>query len=356
MYKAFFKISKYSGMREDLVQAGGGNSSVKISDSEMLIKASGYQMAEITDTEGFSKVNYRAISEFMYNNSNTVLSEDAGKKVITDNTIEGKRPSIETFLHAITKKVTLHTHPILVNVMLARKDGMKILKKLFPEALFVGYATPGIKLAQTYVKSYMEAKGDTNKEFNIIFLKNHGLVVSADNAEDVIYRTENVLSKIRMILGKQHLEPFELTTHLYDKLSSIGLIPKNKILYYSTDKYIYDYLQKNSNVCIPLCPDSLIYMNRKCFVIKDNTALNGINNDGVNKFICDNGYPAIIIYKNMAYIVAANVKKAKEIECVLRFNVMVSMLDDEDELDPLSIDEQNCLLNLESEKYRQNMK
>ena len=62
-------ISKYAGMREDLVQAGGGNSSVKISKEEMLIKASGYSLSELTETEGYSVVNYSVITEFFKNTS-----------------------------------------------------------------------------------------------------------------------------------------------------------------------------------------------------------------------------------------------------------------------------------------------
>ena len=40
-------ISRYCGERFDLVQAGGGNTSVKINDI-MFIKASGFNLADIT--------------------------------------------------------------------------------------------------------------------------------------------------------------------------------------------------------------------------------------------------------------------------------------------------------------------
>lgn len=33
----FIKISKYAGMRNDLAQAGGGNTSVKLDDHIMLV-------------------------------------------------------------------------------------------------------------------------------------------------------------------------------------------------------------------------------------------------------------------------------------------------------------------------------
>ena len=37
--KNLIKLSKYAGMREDIVQAGGGNTSVKIDDKTMFIKS-----------------------------------------------------------------------------------------------------------------------------------------------------------------------------------------------------------------------------------------------------------------------------------------------------------------------------
>ena len=48
LIKQFVYMSKYAGMREDLIQAGGGNSSVKLDGCKMLIKASGIQLADIT--------------------------------------------------------------------------------------------------------------------------------------------------------------------------------------------------------------------------------------------------------------------------------------------------------------------
>ena len=55
--KDFLKMSVYAGMREDLVQAGGGNSAYKLSDEKMAIKASGYQLADVTEQEGYAIVN-----------------------------------------------------------------------------------------------------------------------------------------------------------------------------------------------------------------------------------------------------------------------------------------------------------
>lgn len=57
--------------------------------------------------------------------------------------MEEGRASIETFLHAVTGKYTLHSHPTLVNILVSRKDGMEELRNLFPEAVLVSYRKPG---------------------------------------------------------------------------------------------------------------------------------------------------------------------------------------------------------------------
>lgn len=62
------------------------------------------------------------------------------------------RASIETFLHAVTGKYMLHSHPTLVNILTARKDGREILEELFPDAVYVPYRKPGAALAETYYK------------------------------------------------------------------------------------------------------------------------------------------------------------------------------------------------------------
>ena len=146
----FIKISKYSGMREDLVQAGGGNSSYKISGDEMAVKASGYQLADISGEEGYALVNPRIIREkFLNCKSLDTLTDSDSKMFLGEAFIKGGRPSIEIFLHSISGKYTLHAHLLVVNVLTCRQGGMDALKNIFPDSLFVPYATLGIELKHT---------------------------------------------------------------------------------------------------------------------------------------------------------------------------------------------------------------
>ncbi|MBQ9239669.1 MAG: hypothetical protein IJ191_10255, partial [Treponema sp.] len=71
-------------MREDLVQAGGGNSSVKINPDQMLIKASGFQLADLKENVGYCMVNPAVISVYFEKNSNKEFSQDVEKQFLTD--------------------------------------------------------------------------------------------------------------------------------------------------------------------------------------------------------------------------------------------------------------------------------
>ena len=65
--KNLLELSHYAGNRWDLVQAGGGNTSVKINDI-MYIKASGYLLAELNDDFGVAKVDLEKIKRIPQNN------------------------------------------------------------------------------------------------------------------------------------------------------------------------------------------------------------------------------------------------------------------------------------------------
>ena len=69
------EISKYAGERFDLVQAGGGNSSVKFENGEMIIKASGFLLSDVNEDSGYSRVYTNQIAQIVKNkNMSYILS------------------------------------------------------------------------------------------------------------------------------------------------------------------------------------------------------------------------------------------------------------------------------------------
>lgn len=342
--KGFVQISKYSGMREDLVQAGGGNSSFKISNEKMAIKASGFQLADVTEEDGYALVNPQIIRErFLGCEDLSVMTDDESKVILNDAFIEGKRPSIETFLHAISGRYTLHTHPMVVNVLTCRKGGMDVLKKLFPKALLVPYATPGVELAKAYFEAYKEAANGQDEIFEIVFLQNHGLVVSADTAEDVIAKTEEVNSKLENYLGID-LEGYRKLTKLW------GFFPE-KIVWKVTDKNILDVYEKISYWDNAISPDCVVFLGKGFLKLEE-----VIDASDIERYMEKFATPVMVDYADDLYIIADSVKKAMETQSVMSFSAQVMQLNAGFECNLLSDQEQNFLLNWDAEKYRKMMK
>ena len=67
------KLSKYFGQRYDLIQAAGGNSSIKL-NKQMFIKSSGYSLAELSISNGYSKVNNQILVDYLSRVKNKKIS------------------------------------------------------------------------------------------------------------------------------------------------------------------------------------------------------------------------------------------------------------------------------------------
>ena len=223
--KDLVDISKYAGERIDLVQAGGGNSSVKLNNGKMLIKASGYSLSEIEGDYGYSTVLTDQISEIVKNEK--IINEKSKRKreniasqLVKKATVDIKnRPSIETLLHSFLLKYTLHTHPISVNIVLAKKGWENILTSIFPneELVFVEYQTPGVDLA-------LALKSQLNKFVkipSILFLQNHGLIITSDKKNEIEILTEYVLDSVENYLNID-FSKYKLTTEITKSLKKIN--------------------------------------------------------------------------------------------------------------------------------------
>lgn len=342
----FVKISKYAGTREDIVQAGGGNTSVKLDDNTMAIKASGIQLANITLESGYAIVDAKKLANYLDDVISGVCDFD-DKTILEKTTIKGMRPSIETFLHAITDKYTLHSHATTANILLSQKNGIKKLKSLFPGALFVDYATPGLELAKLYYKTYL----DSGKKHPIIFLKNHGVVVSAPTAEAVIELHEDMLYKIEDFLGVD-ASADHMASKIYNLFYDCG-ISGSDVIYKVQNKTVLDRFVENSFHLwsYQFCPDCIVYCGLQALKFDDAPTAKEVNTH-LNQY----GMPILIICHDNIYIKAADISKAKEIESVLAFSAQISHYIEKEHLDLLTKKEQRFLVNWDAEIYRKQLK
>ena len=349
----FIKISKYAGMRNDLAQAGGGNTSVKLDNYVMLVKSSGFQLADVNEQTGYSRVDYRKIADYFKEHveahEEDVFTEEVGKKLLQEAQIEGGRASIETFLHAVTGKYTLHSHPMLVNILTARESGMDILGELFPRAVFIPYKKPGAALAETYYKLYRRQQAQ-GAEGSVIFLANHGLVVSGDTGDTVIEQTEQILKKIAEYLGVDD-SACCAATKLWQTIQQIDVLTEN-IVYVSENRYLSrEYagsaLVEKEKWEHAFCPDCVVFANKKLLWLKKD-----YDKQDIVDFIGQCGIPSLIYYEGWFYILAESVKKAQEIENVMSFAARVQYGNLGYSMNYLSDAQADELLNWDAEKYR----
>jgi rhamnose utilization protein RhaD (predicted bifunctional aldolase and dehydrogenase) len=344
------KISKYAGGRFDLVQAGGGNSSVKLDDGTMLIKASGFSMSDVESESGFCKVNIAEIPGFLSSlsanpNYSRKDREMAATEILSRASEHQKfRPSIETFLHSVSSgKFTLHTHPIALNMLLNKHNWMESIDKIYgANSVEVPYATPGIELTLSLL-------GELNRqsaEPRMMFLQNHGLIVTADTAEEVILLTENTVQKAEEFLGIcfENFRSVSEVAKLHNSISgeeNIAMLVTDSILNHADKGHFFER---------PFCPDSVVFCGI-CAVRITNM------NDRESLTAYREKYqdlPVILLHNDNIYIIAKNIRKAKEKEDVLKFQILVLAQQKENTFF-LEDTELAYLGNWEAEKYRQKL-
>ncbi len=187
---------------------------------------------------------------------------------------------------------------------------------------------------------------------NIIFLQNHGLIVTATVKSEVFEKTEYVLDQIEKHL-KFDLHQYKLTNKISSLIKAASPDKSNNnISYLSEDLIINKQLIKDQSVFTqtPFCPDSLVYCGISAVKIKGIEDLNSIE-DYVKKYF---ELPKIIIFEDFLFVNAINIKKAKEIEEVLKFNVLVRSNSSEN-INYLELSELEYLSNWEAEKFRQKL-
>ena len=344
----FIELSKYAGERYDLIQAGGGNTSVKF-ENKMYIKASGVYLSEVENDYGYAIVENDKILD-VFNDENILCETDKRKKdllssqqVSASSLTEKFRPSIETLMHSILKKYTLHSHPIVVNSVACGKDWKEIFTNLFNnEVLLIDYKTPGFELAVELNKKIK------NKNSKIIILQNHGLIVTSDFKDEVKELTEFVVDKISQYLGI-NMSDYKLTNELSAFINS--LTDEKYTSYMTNDKYLIDNISSEFINSKPFCPDKMVYCGTSGLVLDDEPI------KLIQKY--KNLYhsiPKVLVYKNNLFFVAKNVKKAKEIEDIFKFHIMSLKLAQTNNINYLDDNEILYLANWEAEKYRQSLK
>lgn len=179
------ELCRYAAEHPRLVQAGGGNCSVK-SGTTMAVKASGYFLQDVTREKGVALVDLK-----------------------TGLVIDGcsEKPSLESPLHRLLGSYVIHTHPVAVAALVCARQGRQAFETLFRDTgyLWIDYAAPGQKLFEK-VKESLPQGSNTASVSHVLFLQNHGLFVSAPAKDRCIALHEKIVATLEQFFGSNSLK------------------------------------------------------------------------------------------------------------------------------------------------------
>ncbi|MFI3312548.1 MAG: class II aldolase/adducin family protein [Eubacteriales bacterium] len=190
----FSRMSQTAGARADYVQGGGGNTSVKLADGLMAIKASGFCLGDIRPDKAYAVLNYEDLRTFYRSNTpeslGDVEAEGSACTKASTKTIEGLaqlRPSVEAGFHSVLKTFVLHTHSVYANLAACSTACEEIAAKALAGADYtyavVPYVNPGAMLTFTIQAAVAKVETETGKAPSVILMQNHGIIAHDDDAD-----------------------------------------------------------------------------------------------------------------------------------------------------------------------------
>jgi rhamnose utilization protein RhaD (predicted bifunctional aldolase and dehydrogenase) len=315
-----------------LVQGPGGNVSWK--DNDVLwIKASGKWLAKACDEEIFVPVSLSYLQEAISNKNFSCSPSILGDTKL--------RPSIETMLHALMpQKVIAHLHAVEALAHLVRKNAETRLAELINDSIkwvFVDYYKPGAELA-----ACVSAKLTLIPDAEVIFLKNHGIVIGAPDIRNL----ERILKKITKLLFTKpflsELIPFDfvIKNNPNTFLNDFAFATDPEINRLSTNSYLISRVQNDW----ALYPDHVVFLGDSAIVIDDTAA------EYKSEIIGRN--PDFIFVKQQGVLECKAITPAKKAQLRCYYDVLVRQAPSEklDSLKQINIKE---ILNWEAEIFRQ---
>ena len=167
--QSLIQLSARIGQDLDLVQAGGGNTSLK-ENGTLWVKASGKWLADALIDDMFLAVPIADVR------AKLAASDERFGEYATASGAR-LRPSVETTVHAVfPQRVVVHVHSVRAISWAVRQDGAAGLRERLDGLRwdYIPYVHPGVPLAE-YIDRELNPKPD------VLIIQNHGLVVAADD-------------------------------------------------------------------------------------------------------------------------------------------------------------------------------
>lgn len=199
--------SRLLGSDESLVLHGGGNTSVKVKETNIFgvpdeilyVKGSGWDLATI-ERAGFAPVRMAHLLELAKLPQLTDMQMMNELKMCRINP-QAPTPSVEAILHALIPfKFVDHTHADAILAITNTADGYARIQEIYgQDTVIVSYIMPGFDLAKKVAEQYAK---EANARTIGIILMNHGVFSFADTAKESYERMIALVGRAEQYLQK----------------------------------------------------------------------------------------------------------------------------------------------------------
>jgi rhamnose utilization protein RhaD (predicted bifunctional aldolase and dehydrogenase) len=324
------RVSARLGRDLDLVQAGGGNTSIK-EDGTLWVKASGKWLIHAEDEDMFLPVPMTDIAR-------QLAAEDEKFPVYKTRSGVPLRPSVETVVHAVLpQRVVIHVHSVRTIAWAARAHGMEGLPSLLDGLnwTWIPYTHPGIPLA-------VRIRQEKLKRPDVLILQNHGLVVAADDslaAENLLRDVESRLNGATRHAPEADLERLRQLTVGGDweiasdaEIHALAMLPKS-----------YGIAAGGT-----LFPDQCVYLGPSAAVAQAQETLD----EAAARYRAQHAFePVFLIVAGAGIATRRDIKRAAR-ELLVCLKRVIERIPEEAQATYLPMKEVVRLMNWDAEKYR----
>ena len=311
------EFSSLVGADPEQVQAAGGNTSLK-RDGVMWVKASGLWLKDACECDLFVPVSLAKLQAGYHANE----ADPVAGSVIGELNPQGLRPSIETSLHAmLPQRYVAHTHSVRTLAIAIRQDWRAILHERLSGLNWcsVPYNKPGLDLTRAMLAAMPKKPAD------VIILGNHGLVVAADELDDLVALLAEVEQRL-------HAPVIDLVTNGTKSSPPPGWRP---VVHPAADNLVYNHQLRHLATCGSLYPDHVIFLGSAAAV--DEPAIDSSK---------------LWLNRTAGALLPAGSGPSCD-EMALCLALVLARVPPDAEMNYLTRDHEAALLNWDAEKYRQ---
>ena len=281
--------SRLLGKDPTLVLHGGGNTSVKITESNIVgnqeeilyVKGSGWDL-EFIEKAGFSPVRMNhMLSLAKLDTLSDPQMVNELKTQLTNAT--SPTPSVETILHAILPfKYVDHTHSDAVVTVTNTLEGEDRIREIYGErVVIIPYVMPGFDLAKDVARIFSEQSSDKTEG---MVLMNHGIFSFGDSAKESYDRMISLVNEAENYLIKKNawdiekpeanFEQKNISNQVAELRQKISLTIGKPVLMHLTNSLLgFNFCNKKDVKKIatkgPLTPDHVIRTKRIPIIGRD---------------------------------------------------------------------------------------